>query len=106
MSGARHFGQCCGAIINRTMGDSPIVKKIEESLLLLVACSPRKALSALATPRVWGGPLMTVRHFAVDHWPTARWPCAALSAVGIEAAPILALDAECARGDHGFVDGL
>jgi CubicO group peptidase (beta-lactamase class C family) len=49
---------------------------------------------------------MTVSHFPLDHWPTARWPCAALAEVGIEAAPILALDAEFARGDHGFVDGL
>jgi len=29
-----------------------------------------------------------------------------MSEVGIEAAPILALDAEFAQGDHGFVDGL
>jgi CubicO group peptidase (beta-lactamase class C family) len=49
---------------------------------------------------------MTVHRFPLDHWPTARWPCAAPSEVGIEAAPILALDAEFARGDHGFVDGL
>jgi hypothetical protein len=49
---------------------------------------------------------MTIRRFPLDHWPTTRWPCAAMSGADIEAAPILALDAELDRGDHGFVDGL
>ena len=49
---------------------------------------------------------MTVRRFSGDHWPTARWPEATLSEVNMEAAPILAFDAECAQGKHGFVDGL
>jgi CubicO group peptidase (beta-lactamase class C family) len=49
---------------------------------------------------------MTIRRFSVDRWPTACWPCAAMSEADIEADPILAFDAEIARGDHGFVDGL
>jgi CubicO group peptidase (beta-lactamase class C family) len=48
---------------------------------------------------------MTVPLFAWDQWPTVRWPYATLAEVGIEAAPILALDAEFAQGEHGFVDG-
>ena len=49
---------------------------------------------------------MTVHRFPGDHWPTARWPEAAMSEVGIEETSILSLDAECTRGEHGFVDGL
>jgi CubicO group peptidase (beta-lactamase class C family) len=39
-------------------------------------------------------------------WPTRGWPLSSPEAEGLDAAALDALDAEFARGDHGFVDSM
>jgi hypothetical protein len=41
-----------------------------------------------------------------SQWPTNGWPVATPASVGLDPAPLAALDQEIASGKHGYVDSM